>query len=186
MLTKSDIFAFIERAREFFALADPAELSSYAYLLAYVLLNVVLVMYRSSLSIGAIVYLLLLVLMYVTAFFWDGVPAIFLWLYGGASFYVILLEGRRILTPFALMNLFDCLVVIPHAAGGAGNLSLDMFFEEPLHPLLLATFRDLNSMAHTFLLLFCPFFVAAELYFYLRRKRVLRKEREEWEKRRRL
>ena len=186
MFSVDEIYTLLDRGKEFFALTDQTNPSSYAYLIIYALLNVGLLLYRSSLTIGAIVYLLILAIMYATAFFWEGMPSIFLWLYGGASFFVILLEGRRILTPFALMNIFACLVVIPQAAGGAGKLGLDMFFEEGLHPLLLNTLWGLNSMAHTFLLLFAPVFVLVELYFYWRRRRALKKKREEWEKRQKL
>lgn len=181
MFSTSDIYAFTAKVREFFALSDPSDPYSYVYLLLFVFLNAALLAYRSSLSIGAIVYALLLGLMYAVSLFWHEAPAIFFWLYGGAAFYVILLEGRRVLTPFVLMNFFNCLVVIPFAAGGKGALSLDMFFEEPLPAPLVGVFWDLNSMSHTFLLLFCPVFVAAELCLYWRRRRAAKKAREERE-----
>ena len=129
MWPESELYTFVARVKEIFALSDPTVLASYCYLLVYAFLNVALVMYRRSLSIGGIVYLLILGIMYAVSFFWEGKPSIFFWLYGGAAFYAILLEGRRVLTPFTPMNLFYCVVVIPNAAGNLGSLSLDMFFE---------------------------------------------------------
>lgn len=178
MVSEGDIYALVERVKAFLALTDPAELWNYAYLVAYVLLNAVLVTYRKTLSIGAIVYLLILGIMYAVSFFWEGMPSIFLWLYGGAAFYAIFIESRRVLTPFVLMNIFNCLVVIPNAAGGPGALSLDMFFEDPIPAPLVQTFWDLNGMAQTFLLLFCPVFIAVEVHFFWRRRRALKKAQE--------
>ena len=181
MFLASDMCTLVGRAKEFIAPTDPTELSSYVYLLIFVFLNVALLGYRKSLSIGAVIYFLTLALMYAAAFFWEGAPFIFFWIYGAAAFYVILFEGRRVLTLFALMNVFGCLVVIPQAAGGMGNLSLGMFFEDGFPPPLLNVFWELNSMAHSFLLLFGPVFVAVEIYLYLRRRRAKKEAAQERE-----
>lgn len=176
MISESELFAYLGGIKEFFALTDPLDPVAYGYLLVYAFLNVALLVYRRSLSIAAVIYLLTLFLVYAAAFFWEGAPAVFLWLYGLTSFWVILPERRRILTPFALMNIFNCLVVIPHAAGGLGALSIGMFFEEPINPRLLNTLWDLNGMAHTFLLLFCPVLVVLEVFLYWRRRRAAKKD----------
>ena len=180
MFLASDMYTLVIRVKDFFAPTDPTELSSYVYLLIFVFLNVALLGYRKSLSIGAVIYLLTLVIMHAAASFWEGAPSIFFWIYGAAAFHVILFEGRRVLTLFALMNMFGCLVIIPQAAGGMGNLSLGMFFEDAFPPPLLNVFWELNNMAHSFLLLFGPVFVAAEIYSYLRRRRM--KKEAVWER----
>lgn len=89
--------------------------------------------------------------LYLTFIFWDGLTEYAVPFYILLSIFASYKESTWLLIPFTLMNLFNCTVVITHAARAEYNIPLALFFE-PEYTEASVVLDELNGISSAFLI----------------------------------
>jgi hypothetical protein len=161
-------------------------IDDYIVLLLFAAVNLAVLFLRNTFSIGSIIYIVSLVLLYSSFIFlygflyniflfgWKNLKEVATILYCIASAYCIIKKNNILLLPITFANLFLCHVVIVHTTGGTADMTFSMFFDPYNDERILNTISDTAGIAMVFMGIGVLIFLLVQLLIYVSKKEKIR------------